>query len=344
MTALYERKWNQRDLARYVGSYDQVAGIKPLEAADGIERGGRIFEVWTGSGLSFHILADRALDISACQFKGMSLAWRSSVGDAHPAYYDPSGMAWLRSFQGGMLVTCGLDTFGRPNRDGDEEFGLHGRVSNTPARRVNYSTTWVGDEYQLEVSGEVRQTRVFGENLVLRRRILTAMGSNRIWVEDVVTNESFSPQRHKILYHINAGFPLLSEKAHLKFNVRETRPYDENSQMGVKDWMVFQPPTPGYLEQNFVHVPIPGANGWAVAELENPELRLGLRVSFDTTTLPFLNEWKMMGEGLYVLGIEPINCADHMSSNPASEQKLRSILEVGESRTYTLEMEVVEYR
>ena len=79
-------------MSRYVGSIDQVAGIKPLEAADGVERGGRVFEVWTGSGLSFHILADRALDISTCQYKGMSLTWRSSVGDAHPAYYDASGI------------------------------------------------------------------------------------------------------------------------------------------------------------------------------------------------------------------------------------------------------------
>ena len=153
MDDLYKRKWTRGDLARYVGSFDQVAGIKPLEAADGVERGGRVFEVWTGSGLNFHVLADRALDISACHYKGMSLTWRSPVGDAHPAYYDASGLAWLRSFQGGMLVTCGLDTFGPPNRDGEEEFGLHGRVSNTPARAVNYSAGWAGGEYWLKNDG-----------------------------------------------------------------------------------------------------------------------------------------------------------------------------------------------
>jgi len=343
MTDLYKRKWTRGDLARYVGSIDQVAGIKPLEAADGVERGGRVFEVWTGSGLSFHILADRALDISACQYKGMSLAWRSSVGDSHPTYYDPSGSAWLRSFQGGMLVTCGLDTFGPPNRDGEEELGLHGRVSNTPARAVNYSAAWVGDEYRLEVSGEVRQTRVFGENLVMRRRISTALGSNRIRVEDVVTNEGFSSHRHMILYHVNTGFPLLSEKAHLKFDVRATTSYDQASRQGVKDWMVFQPPTPGYLEQNFIHVPVSDEKGWAVAELENPELKLGLRLSFDTSTLPYLNEWKMMGEGLYVLAIEPINCTADNGRGTAREQKLLPVLEAGESRSYALEIEVVEY-
>jgi hypothetical protein len=73
MIELYSRKWTKRDLSRYIGSINQVAGIKSLEASDGFERGGRLFEVWTGSGLSFHVLADRALDISTCQYKGMSL-------------------------------------------------------------------------------------------------------------------------------------------------------------------------------------------------------------------------------------------------------------------------------
>lgn len=242
-----------------------------------------------------------------------------------------------------MLVTCGLDTFGPPDRDGDEELGMHGRVSNIPGRAVNHSAAWVEDNYRLEISGEVQQTRVFGENLVLRRRVSTAMGSNCIRIEDMVTNEGFSPHPHMIMYHINAGFPLLSEKARLKFNVRETIPYDDASQQGVKDWMVFQPPTAGFLEQNFVHVPVPDERGWSVAELENPELKLGLRLSFDTSTLPYLNEWKMMGEGLYVLAIEPINCNADGGRALAREQNLLPFLEVGESRRYTLEIEVVEY-
>ena len=343
MTDIYNRKWTRHDLERYVGTFDQLAGIKPLEAADGIERGGRIFEVWTGSGLSFQILADRALDISSCRYKGRSLTWRSPVGDAHPAYYDASGMAWLRSFQGGLLVTCGLDTFGHPHREGEQEFGLHGRISNTPARAVNTSAAWVGDEYRLEVSGQVRQASVFGENLVLRRRISTALGSNRIRVEDVVTNEGFNSQRHMILYHVNTGFPLLSEKARLKFEVLSTLPQDPASQQGIKDWMVFQPPTPGFLEQNFIHVPVPDERGWAAAELENPELKLGLRLSFDTSTLPYLNEWKMMGEGLYVMSIEPINCTTDIDLSQTGEEKRLPHLEAGESCRYALEIEVVEY-
>jgi hypothetical protein len=343
MIELYSRKWTKRDLSRFIGSINQVAGIKSLEASDGFERGGRLFEVWTGSGLSFHVLADRALDISTCQYKGMSLTWRSPIGDAHPAYYDASGSAWLRSFQGGMLVTCGLDTFGPPNRNENDEFGLHGRISNTPARVVNHSAAWVEDEYRLEISAEVRQARIFGENLVMHRRISTSMGSSRIRIDDVVTNEGFSTQRHMILYHVNIGFPLLSENSRLKFDVSATIPEDEVSDHGGKDWMLFQPPTSGYLEQNFIHTPIPNNKGWAVAEVVNPEINLALRLSFDTSTLPYLNEWKMMGEGLYVLGIEPMNCAAMKNIEQINKQGLLPSLEAGESRNYSLEIEVVEY-
>ena len=76
MTQLYQKNWSRQELIRYTGHIDQIAGIRLLEAAEGVERGSRLLQVWTGSGLTFNILPDRAMDISACQYKGMSLAWR----------------------------------------------------------------------------------------------------------------------------------------------------------------------------------------------------------------------------------------------------------------------------
>lgn len=343
MPHLYQRQWSRQELARYTGSLNQIAGIQPLEASDGPERGSRQLQVWTGSGLTFNVLPDRAMDISACQYKGMSLAWRSPTGDTHPAYYEPSGAGWLRSFQGGLLVTCGLDTFGPPVREGTEELGQHGRVSNLPARQVAYQAGWVDNEYRLELSGEVRQTKVFGENLLLRRKISTCLGSNTIRLEDCITNEGFSPQAHMLMYHINTGFPLLSESARLKFEVSASQPEDEASVRGLADWRVCQPPTAGFQEQNFVHTPVGDAQGWACAEVENPSLRLGLRLKFDTRNLPYLNEWKMMGEGLYILSIEPMNCNPLPGRAAMRLQNTLPVLEAGESRSYALELEVIEY-
>jgi hypothetical protein len=343
MTNLYNREWKRKELSRYVGHMNQIAGIKQFEAADGWERGTRIYEVWTGSGLSFQVLADRALDISTCQYKGMSLAWKSPVNDVHPAFYDAASTGWLRSFQGGLLVTCGLDTYGPPNQDGDEPLGQHGRVSNIPASSVSHSCTWHAEHYQLEIQGEIRQYKVFGENLLLQRRISTALGSNTIRIDDTVTNEGFSPHPHMILYHVNTGFPLLSEEARLKFEVKETLAGDRAAENGLKDWMNFESPVAGYQEQNFIHTPLPDSQGWATAELVNLSLRLGLRLSFDTEALPYLNQWKMMGEGLYVLGIEPMNCAVMGNRAEARQQNKLPQLEPGESRKYTLKIEVVEY-
>jgi hypothetical protein len=343
MAHLYQRDWSREELVRYTGTMNQIAGIQPMEAGEGLERGSRILQVWTGSGLTFNVLPDRAMDIAACQYKGMSLAWRSAMGDAHPAFYEPAGAGWLRTFQGGMLVTCGLDTFGPPVRAGAEELGQHGRVSNLPAREVCHHAGWVDGAYQLELSGEVRQTRVFGENILLRRRITTCLGSNTIRLEDMVTNEGFSPQAHMIMYHINIGFPLLNETARLKFDVLETVPEDKISAQALADWRVFQPPTPGFQEQNFVHTPVVNPDGWAQAEVENPGLGLGLRLSFDTRSLPYLNEWKMMGEGLYVLAIEPMNCNPLPGRAAMQSQKTLPYLQPGESCSYTLELEVVEH-
>ncbi len=343
MTQLYHKNWSRQELARYTGHMDQVAGIRQLEAADGIERGGRLMQVWTGSGLTFNILPDRAMDISACQYKGMSLAWRSAVGDAHPAFYEPAGTGWLRTFQGGMLVTCGLDTFGPPAREGAEELGQHGRASNLPAREVSYHAGWVGEDYRLEVTGELRQTRVFGENILLQRCISTSLGANKIRIEDTVTNEGFSPQAHMLMYHINTGFPLLGEASHLKLEVVDTLPEDATSAKGLRDWRSFQPPTQNYQEQNFIHKPVVDGKGWARAELENPRLKLGLRLSYDASTLPYLNEWKMMGEGLYVLAIEPMNCNPIGGREAMRDRNTLPYLSAGERLNYVLEIEVLEY-
>ena len=343
MTHLYHRDWNRQELTRYIGHMDQIAGVRLAEAADGNERGSRLLQVWTGSGLTFNVLPDRAMDISACEYKGLSLAWRSPIGDAHPAFYEPAGTGWLRSFQGGMLVTCGLDTFGPPVREGQQEFGQHGRVSNLPAREVGYHAGWVREDYRLEVSGEVRQARIFGENILLRRRISTSLGSSKIRLEDTVTNEGYDPQAHMLMYHINTGFPLLTEDACLKFDVTETFPEDQTSAKALADWMVFQPPTAGFQEQNFIHTPVLDEQGWASAELDNPGLKLGLRLKFDARTLPYLNEWKMMGEGLYVLAIEPMNCNPLGGREALRTRKALPYLQAGESRSYVLEIEVVEY-
>jgi hypothetical protein len=342
MSNLYGRNWNRKEILRYLGHMDQVAGIKLLESADGRERGNRVFQVWNGSGLYFHVLAERALDISVFHYKGIPVTWISPVGEVHPAYYDPRGAGWLRSFQGGLLVTCGLDHFGHPCVDDGEELGLHGRISNISARSVNYDTFWDEDNYKLEISGEVRQASVFGENLILKRRISTQMGSNQIQISDDVRNEGFEAQPHMILYHFNLGFPLVSECSFLNLQVEDTFARDKAAEAGINEWEKLQIPTAGFHEQVFGHVPVADKEGNVHIELKNPNLGLGLRWTYQKTSLPYLFQWKMMGEGTYVVGIEPANCSGIMGRSKARMNSDLPYLEPGESHHYMIEVEIID--
>lgn len=336
------KNWTRAELTAQVGHMRQLAGVRALEHADGTARGSRVYHVYTGSGLAFDVLADRALDVARLQYKGLALAWASSAGEVHPAYYEAEGFGWLRSFPGGLMTTCGLDQFGSPSEDAGESFGIHGRVGNLPAEQVAYREVWDGDEYVLEVSGQVRQSRLFGENLVLSRRITTQLGANTLSVEDTVTNEGFDPQPHMILYHCNLGFPLLSEESALHINAAQTLPRDKDAQKGANEWMRFQPPTAGYTEQVFRHVVEPDADGVVSAQLRSPNAGLMLTIRYSHATLPHLYQWKMMGQGAYVLGIEPANSSGIRGRADARQLGDLPHLQPGEERHYRLSFEITE--
>ena len=154
----------------------------------------------------------------------------------------------------------------------------------------------------------MRQARVFGENLRLKRRITVALGGNRISIHDRVENLGASESPLMILYHINLGFPFLDETSQLLAEPHPVEPRDADAEPGLQEWMRFQKPTAGYAEQVFYHDLPADKNGWASIQLVNPARKLGLRVGFKKATLPNLVQWKMMGQGTYVLGLEPANC------------------------------------
>ncbi|MCO6451592.1 MAG: aldose 1-epimerase family protein [Caldilineales bacterium] len=341
MPELFGKNWTKEELIARVGRMEQLAGIVAAEASDGPGRGSRFFHIYTGSGLAFDVMADRTLDLAGCRFKGMPIAWSSPSGWMHPGFYEAEGLGWLRSFQGGLCTTCGLDQYGAPSEDAGEKFGIHGRISNIPAEQVGYRAWWDGDEYRLEIWGEVRQARLFGENLVLQRRISTALGSNSIVMEDVVVNAGFSEQPHMIMYHCNFGFPLLSESTRLRVEVDDTFPRDADAEAGRDQWTEFHAPTPGYREQVFRHAPKADADGVASAVIENSDLGLSVRLSWNRDNLPHLVQWKQMGQGAYVLGVEPVNSRAMRGRGEA--RALDDLLQLapGESRSYRLQFDIL---
>ena len=63
----------------------------------------------------------------------------------------------------------------------------------------------------LWAEGEVLQAAVFGEHLVLRRRIEARVGESRLTVRDEVENVGWDRTPHMFLYHVNVGFPVVDE-------------------------------------------------------------------------------------------------------------------------------------
>jgi hypothetical protein len=304
-----------------VGKMEQLASIKRFVFDDGKERGVKGAEVSNGSGLNFTVLLDRGMDIGAASFKGVPFAFLTPCAFSHPAYFDSSGLEWLRNWGGGLFTGCGMLNVGSP----DTDLGLHGRLSNIPAENVSSSSEWINGKYQLSVKGEVKQSKFFFENLRLERCIKTAMGSNEIVIEDTIENCGFKTSPLMLLYHINLGYPLVSSDSELIAEKHELLPRDEEAASGIDSWNKFQKPTPDYTEQCFYHDLPEDENGFASISLANSSLGMAVKISFRKNELPNLIQWKQMGQGAYVTGLEPANCRPEGQSKERENGTLKEI-------------------
>ena len=290
------------DARRYLGSLRQVARIDSFVEQEGLARGARRMRIITGGGLEIDLHPDRALDIGQVTVGGMPLAWIEPQGISAPWFYDPHGAGWLRMFGGGLVTTCGLETFGPPSSDNGVELGQHGRVSAIPAEITRREDD--GDE--LVVAGIVRQSTLHGENLVLRRVIRAPLGGRSFVIEDTVTNEGPAPADHMMMYHVNFGWPMVEPGARLLFPPTRREPRDEITRAGLDRWDQFDAPRPDANEEVLVHH-FEDPPGETAVTLVNENRGLKVALDFDRTQLPWLCEWKFQRDGTYVLGLEPVN-------------------------------------
>ncbi|WP_150461585.1 aldose 1-epimerase family protein [Nesterenkonia ebinurensis] len=318
------------ELPRRIGTLTQVARIDRFTEEEGAARGARRLRMITGGGLEVEVHPDRALDLGHVTYRGVPVSWMAPPGISSPALGEARGTQWLRSFGGGLLATCGLDTFGPPSCSGGTEYPMHGRVGITPATLLEADVS--GGE--LVIRGEVRQSTVFGENLLLRRTLRAQIGSTMFSLEDTVTNEGLETSGHMILYHVNLGWPLLDERAALDIESVKVTPRDDDAAAGVARWRSIEPPQEGYREQVFLHDFRHTPTGRAI--IDNPALDLRFTLSFGARTLPSLHQWKMSGTGHYVMGLEPANTNHIQGRRSAEEAAVLPQLQVGESVSYQL--------
>ena len=344
MAWLFGRECTAAELLDNVGNISQIAGTRPYRIEGGAADGVSGIDVYTGSGLRFTVLPGRGMDISHASYKGIPLAWISPAGEVSAHAYEPAGFGWLRTFAGGLLTTCGMSHVLNPATEDGVDYGLHGRASTLIAEKVGTEGWWDGDEYRLRVKGTTREGAYQSEQFELVRTISTKLGANYLGIEDVVTNIGHRPQTHMYLHHMNIGHPLLGPDTALVASVRGMRVRPDFPQDAEDDWSRFGPPELDFPPKVFAHNPVADADGYGYAAMINESLEsgpLGIAFRYGTDSFPFLNEWKLLDRGDYVVGIEPNNAGilDRLDAREAGDLR---ILEPGQKVVYDCEIRVLD--
>jgi len=327
-----------------VGNHTQIGGIETSVLDNGPGRGTRIAWVNTGSGLRYRVIIDRGLDIADAFWNQHSLAWISHGGVIAPKADANQGLEWLYSFAGGLLTTCGLTHVGGPEDDEFGRRGLHGRISNLPATVESIvQPDPAAGKLQMSITAVVKQSRVFGPNLELRRTISSTLGEPAVRIHDVVTNLANTPTPHMMLYHCNFGWPLVGEGTDIICSG------DWASRGMDMDNAVFN------SKRNFKKCSKPidshkgGGEGCAFIDvaadkkgvctvgLHNRKLGLALMMKYKKKQLPWLSNWQHWGPGEYVTALEP-GTNPPIGQAAARKQKKLIHLAPGKSRTYDIEM------
>lgn len=358
MVALYGRQWTRREVAARAGSLSQFAGVRLMTLSDGVERGVRMLEFRTGTGLRFTVLVDRALDIADCDYRGMAIGWHSPAGFKHPGlaeYEGEGGLAWLRSFSG-LMVTCGLDHILFMYDEPADHYvygprktvshSIHGRIGTIPARLTGYGERWNGDACTLWCEGVVSQGAVFGEDLQLVRRIEADVGGDEIRIHDTVVNRGFYRTPHMFCYHINVGHPVLSEHSRYLAPVRDVvwaahaGPDYHKQEAGYRR---LSGPRENFHEQVWQHELEADGAGEVPVAVVNDALGLGFEVTTRKDQFPCMFEWQNFQAGQYALGIEP--ATNHVLGHRAARERGELIwLNHGEARTYDTRFRVLTDR
>ncbi|MDA3845334.1 MAG: aldose 1-epimerase family protein, partial [Vallitaleaceae bacterium] len=272
---------DKRELMTRVGSMEQLAYARRMIVAEGPAKGSNIVQVQCGE-LSYTVLLDRAIDIAGVTYKGIPISYISKTGLTTVYSYEEEGLGFLRSFTGGLLTTCGLTHFGAPCTDNGEKLGLHGRATSLRGSDICISQEFEDGKYTIRISGKIRESRVFGENIVLKREIVSRLYDNIIEIHDSIENEGFDTSPFMLLYHCNFGYPLLDSNTKLIIDTTETITRDLEAVKGLSNYRECQAPEKSYKEQVFYHKPQVSALGWANAGLKNDDLGIRVTLSYDT--------------------------------------------------------------
>lgn len=313
----------------YLGHESQLCAVEEVRLVGGKGDNMRLLQIRNAAGLELTVSADRCADLSRVIFKGDNMGYFAPCGYVAPAYYDDAGAGFLKSFTAGFLTTCGLTAVGSACVDEGEALPLHGTIGNIPCERI----WWEETEEAFVIHAQITDARLYGRKMRLNRTLTVGKFENTVVITDKVTNLAAETSPCMLMYHMNMGYPLLSEEAVLTIPSTAVAPRDETAAKGIADWDKLQKPTVGFAEQCFYH----SFEGEGKAALYNPAIGKGLEITYDPAQLPCFTQWKQMGVTEYVLGLEPGNCTPDGRDILRKEGRLQ-FLEPGESKTFEVKI------
>ncbi len=287
---------NEIDL-RLVGNSSQICSAVRSQVTEGRAAGTRLVHVSNGC-LGFVLDESHALDIAQLWHEGVNVSFVSRNG-----LFTGAG-DFARRFPGGMLYTCGLDATGVV-----EGHPVHGRFHSLPAEVRELRA----DETGVKVVAEIRDTALFGSNLVVTRTIETAAGSGELTVTDEIANSAFVPAEYAMLYHFNVGYPFAEADSRIEADIAETVPRTPWSREHMRTMLQVEPPVDGMSEFCYFHT-----LRRPEVSLVNPRLGRRLTLSWSGETLPKFVEWKSRASGDFAVGLEPATCwlDEHFARRP----------------------------
>src|SRR5579863_917594 len=331
------------EVARNVGLARQTMAADLVTRGDGWERGVRSV-LLANDKISIEVVVDRGLDIASARIRQIPVAWRSPTEIVAPWFVENSGYGPHRGFFGGLLTTCGLDHIGLPEekpadrfaypRRAKDAFPMHGRISGTPARLMGYGVREFASGLEAYVEGIVTQVAAFGEHLALTRRVSIRYGSSTVRVEDEVANQGYAASPLAMMYHVNAGWPVIAPGARVAIAGRLLR--------GEGDGSIIGAPKLAKPERTWLFAAAPDASGRGFAGVANARVdakhAAGLKVAWETANLPTLAQWELaMGAGHYATGLEPSTL---LVESPANGPRFPT-LPPGESKKLGLTLELL---
>lgn len=236
------KDFSRRDLLRHCNP-SALYGARRLIVSEGRGKGQGLIEVKTTAGLRLTLLEDKCLDILEMEYRGINLGFLSK--NALVNENNPEADTFLKYWQGGFLGTCGLRNVGAPCSVEGEFFPFHGRIGQSPADKIKISEK---DEL-ISISATVRESALFGHCLELERTIEIPADGATLRLKDVVRNLCPEPEPVFLLYHINFGFPFLSEALSANFPEGELKGRTAEAEAILGSHASFTAPVDGAAER-----------------------------------------------------------------------------------------------